>query len=194
MRIPASPHIPFVTRRQPKFMPVRSAQPIWRQMSHVLALPLPCPVTLDLFPLRHFQAPTRARSSLPSRRTCPPCRSRSGTFSVSPRGSVWNDAQRPQTLKLAVCLQVCTRWWSSCYRSAWSCWCSAGSSALSVRWSASPGCWWDPPPTSSSAVSLVAGVLSLLVNANLCLMWAPWNFCCVVRVENYEEQPDRRGK
>lgn len=132
-------------------MPVRSAQHIWRQMSHVLGSSSALSCHARPFPLRHFQGPTGARSSLPSRRTCPACRSQSGTFSVSAEGL--SEPVEAQTLKLTVCFQVCTRWWSSCCRSAWSCWCSAGSSALSVRWSASPECWWDLPPTSSSAVS-----------------------------------------
>lgn len=56
-------------------------------------------------------------------------------------------------LHVNVCLQACTKWWSSCCPSAWSCWCSAGSLDSSARWPAVPNCWLDPHPTFSSAVS-----------------------------------------
>ncbi len=50
-------------------------------------------------------------------------------------------------------LQACTRWWSSCCPSAWSCWCLAGSLDSSARWPAVPTCWLDQHPIFSSAVS-----------------------------------------
>lgn len=64
-------------------MPVRSAQ---RQMSHVLGSSSALSCHARPFATRHFQGPTGAWSSLPSRRTCPACRSQSGTFWVSAEG------------------------------------------------------------------------------------------------------------
>lgn len=65
-------------------------------------------------------------------------------------------------------LQACTRWWSSCCPSAWSCWCSAGSLDLSVRWPAAPTCWLDLHPTFFSAV----------LSTQICLFSEPVAIVC----------------
>lgn len=54
---------------------------------------------------------------------------------------------------------------------------------MSVRWSASPECWWDLPPTSSSAVSpegrpVGVGSVELLLG-------------CVITVGRRQQRVDR---